>query len=193
MNWKTEFKDFDAMPDDLPEGLIDSSWGNDACPSFLIWQDDESPMFQRVTLWIDWADSNMREVPNSPRYLISAIDEDGRVDPVKLDSSDNWAAIRETVVFLLSNAKDVVKLSRYFSALIRAEYTETELREVIERNKTPLYQSGACATHDFRDANAFMFGAFAALFFRQMDFESADEMQLHNLAWELSRQAGFGN
>lgn len=191
-NWKTEFPDFDGMPE-LPKGLRDASWHNDACPKFIIWEDDESPKFQWITLWVDWANPDHREVSTSCRYLITATDEDGRVDPVTLAQSDDWEVIRQAVEFLQSNggnmAGDVIRLSRYFSALIRAEYSESELVEVNARNRKNPDQG--CATHDFRDANAYMYGAFCALFFTEPDAGEELDSALMNAAWDLSRATGF--
>jgi len=85
---------------------------------------------------------------------------------------------------------DVEKLSRYFSALIRAEYTDDELSEVNRRNAQ---SDMGCATHDFRDANAYMYGAFCALMFRESNSESDTDVGMMNQAWDMSRAAQFRN
>lgn len=85
---------------------------------------------------------------------------------------------------------DANKLARYFAALIRVEYTPDELAEVNRRNATPAY-AGSCATHDFRDANAYMFGAFAALWFETPDAGNPDHSTLINRAWDIAREKEF--
>lgn len=85
---------------------------------------------------------------------------------------------------------DFAKLAAYFSALIRAEYTAEELAEVQRRNATAAY-AGACATHDFRDANAYMFGAWAALHFEAPRLSDDATVEAMNQAWEIARSKGF--
>lgn len=85
---------------------------------------------------------------------------------------------------------DVVTLARYFSALIRAELSADEIAQVRERNRTAAY-AGACATHDFRDANAYMFGAFAALRFEAPDISDEAANDLMDQAWDLARAQEF--
>lgn len=80
------------------------------------------------------------------------------------------------------------KLAQYFAALIRAEYTPDELAEVIKRNRANPGQG--CATHDFRDANAYMFGAWAAMHFAEPDF-SESCIELINRAWDIAREKEF--
>lgn len=82
------------------------------------------------------------------------------------------------------------KLSQYFSALCRAEFSADTLAQINRLNATPEYQF-ACATHDFTDSNALIFGAFCALFFRVPDFTSDSDLALINRAWDLSRANGF--
>ena len=83
-------------------------------------------------------------------------------------------------------------LSRIFSALVRATFTPAELSEINRRNLTPAY-AGACATHDFCDSNALMYGAFCALKFREPDPGSESDTEAMNRAWDESRLAGFAN
>lgn len=85
---------------------------------------------------------------------------------------------------------DVEKLARYFAALIRAEYSADELAEVIRRNATPHYV-GSCATHDFRDSNAYMFGAWSAMHFESPDLTSESTIRTMGMAWDIARESGF--
>lgn len=190
-NWKTEFPDFLDMPE-LPRGLRDSSWHNDACPSFIVWQDETVPKYETFKLWVDWANPDLREIPTAKRFTLCAMSEDGRFESISLiEESDSWEDIRPAVEFLRDNGGDVERLSRYFSALIRAEYTESELQEVIRKNRAAGYHESSCATHDYRDSNAYMYGAFCALFFREAESDSEHDAALINFAWKLSQRSDF--
>ena len=61
------FPDYDDSLDWLPAGMIDISWGNDACPFFAFPSD---PLGEDLRAGIDYADPMLREIPNSPRYFI---------------------------------------------------------------------------------------------------------------------------
>lgn len=194
MTYQTEFPDFPAadMPSDIPADFADSSWRNEICPSFTIWENMDSPVFQWAKLWIDYADSALREFQDGKRFLIQLIDEDGRVSPADIWQSDDWNSTRQFAEFLRDNIGDILQLSRYFSALIRAEYTESELQEANARNRSAAY-TAACASHDFRDSNSYMYGAFCALYFAEPDLNSESDCGKMNAAWDISRAMGFGN
>lgn len=85
---------------------------------------------------------------------------------------------------------DVTKLSRFFAALVRAAFTADELAEVNRLNSLP-ERAGSCATHDFTDANALIYGAFCALMFREPDAGDEDDADLMNEAWDAARASGF--
>lgn len=63
MSYQTEFPGFVGMPA-IPAGFIDSSWRNDACPSFT----NESCS---VIIWVDFIDPADRELPYSSRFLVT--------------------------------------------------------------------------------------------------------------------------
>jgi hypothetical protein len=87
VTFKTEFPDFpEADMPALPEGFSDTSWHNDACPSY------SSPSFH---IFIDYADVTQREHPNTSRFTVSKTDDD-EVSPV-LDT-DNWSDVLEFIV-----------------------------------------------------------------------------------------------
>jgi hypothetical protein len=52
----------------LALGLVDSSWGNDVCPSF-------THEGLKILVWVDHPDQDMREIETNPRYCISQLDE----------------------------------------------------------------------------------------------------------------------
>lgn len=182
MTYSVEFPDFADMPTDIPAGLVDSSWHNDACPSFTIWQDESD---SRLVLWIDHANPSEREVSTAPRFCIALMNDSATVT---LAAFDEWPEVKSEVEFLRDNGQDVVKLARYFAALIRAEYTPEELSEVIATNREkPEFES----LHDYRDANAYMYGAYCALFFEQPDCGSDHDTALMNHAWNIARQSEY--
>jgi len=81
---------------------------------------------------------------------------------------------------------EAVELSQAFSRNMRESLTADELVKVNERNATPEY-AGACASHDFCDANELMLKALADVG-RIFDQSQTDLM---NAAWDLSRANGF--
>lgn len=188
MTYQTEFPNFADMPQDIPAAWDDSSWRHDACPSFTLWE-DTAQRYERLVLWVDYVNPADREVSGGKRFLLCLISEDGRDEPVNLIMSDDWQETRKAAEFIRANMGDIQTLARYFAALIRAEYTAEELQEVIRRNRAN--PSKGCATHDFRDSNAYMFGAFAALFFDCPDPSNSDHAGIMNAAWDIARQSGF--
>lgn len=85
-DFRKEFPGFDpaTMPA-LPEGFVDISWHNDACPSFF---DPKAGL----RLFVDYEDPAERELTRGFRFSLHTCDEAGDfLEPV-LDSND-WAAI----------------------------------------------------------------------------------------------------
>jgi hypothetical protein len=79
--WQTEFPDYPIadMPA-IPDGFEDTSWHNDACPSF-------THPDSRMVLWVDYADPAQREI-SGPRFAISQADIDGLIENVLLTTED---------------------------------------------------------------------------------------------------------
>ncbi len=193
MTYAIEFPDFADMPTDLPAGLVDRSWRQDVCPSFTIWEQETGFRYGQLVLWIDHANPAQREVETGKRFLITLLAEDGRDEPIDLLKSDDWQETRKAVEFLRKNINDIQTLAKYFAAIIRAEYTKEELETVNRRNRDPGYTDymSACATHDFRDSNAYIYGAYCALYFKEPDLSSEDDCQRMNHAWTLAKETGF--
>jgi len=80
-NWKTEFSDFDAMPE-IPENWTDISWHNDSCPSFEC---------GKLRIYVDYANPESREVATPFRFGVTADDNDG--NGVSLLDSDDWTEV----------------------------------------------------------------------------------------------------
>lgn len=78
-----EFPSFDqsTLPE-IPEDWIDASWGNDACPKF------EMPWDPETIVFIDFADPNDRELPNSTRFCACSYEF---ADP--FIDTDDWSEI----------------------------------------------------------------------------------------------------
>lgn len=78
--WQTEFPDFDTMPA-IPAGWTDSSWHNDACPSFGV----TSTMF----VFVNYEDPDLREFAAAgPRFCVINPDTNE-----VLFESDDWQAV----------------------------------------------------------------------------------------------------
>lgn len=100
----------------IPDGFKDSSYHNDAMPSWtkVLTQDTE----HRLVIWIDYADQSMSEVGGC-RFTLEHYFEDGSC--VCIEHSDNWQDILVELVMFeiidLINA-DIVPFSiRSFAEL----------------------------------------------------------------------------
>ena len=82
-NYEKEFPDFGPLGVSIPEGFTDTSWHNDACPSFT------SEAFK---IWVDYANPDNREIPQSTRFTLCRVDAEGEYVSTVL-ASDNWADI----------------------------------------------------------------------------------------------------
>lgn len=68
MSYKTEFPHYDDELT-LPDGWVDTSWHNDACPSF-----EKTINGTLVRLWCDYKDRSLSEI-GGLRFSISMYDE----------------------------------------------------------------------------------------------------------------------
>jgi hypothetical protein len=93
-------------------------------------------------------------------------------------------------------------LAAAFSAALRADFPASTIAEMIERNRT--YDEGACASHDFCDANMWMQDAFIEVMGRDVWWPSdveegkctdAQQQQadftLWGDAWGIAKASGF--
>lgn len=84
-DYRIAFPDFPASDLPLlPEGFVDRSWRNDACPCFV---DVEFGL----ELWIDFADVNKREFPDLKRFSLCS--ELG----APIYESDDWADMLDAI------------------------------------------------------------------------------------------------
>lgn len=80
------------------------------------------------------------------------------------------------------------ELAKDFSRRLIEEIGRDKVAEANERNKT--YDDGACASHDFCDANMVMDAAFTAVVGRETGDSEAD-MKMWAAAWDMAVDNGF--
>lgn len=90
-------------------------------------------------------------------------------------------------------APRVAELAGQFCYEIRRSLTPDQLKTVILRNRLPEYK-GACATHDFIDANMSMLRAYVDL--TGMDADDVDTsdarvLKIMSDAWDQARESAF--
>lgn len=93
------------------------------------------------------------------------------------------------------------QLAREFCKRLNDYLGAEKMAEIRRRNATADYSHGACATHDFCDANQLMIDAAIAANILPADYESARsdrdvlftdaENRLFDDAWTLARLAGY--
>ena len=87
------------------------------------------------------------------------------------------------------------QLARAFSLLLMREIGVDNLTEVNRLNNTKAYQHGACATHNYCDANQVMIDAFVAIFGREPAYadEPGNEQDTNITisAWDEARKNKF--
>ena len=96
-SFRTEFPDYpvEDMPT-LPQGWVDQSWHNDACPSFI----SEA---LGLTLWIDYRKVEDREMIGS-RFLVCAVGDNSEA----LLASDDWDEVEAFIARRERQALDEV-------------------------------------------------------------------------------------
>lgn len=93
MTYATAFPDFPAsdLPA-IPAAWLDTSWHNDACPSFEVISagpGDATAPFGRIRVWVNYAASDRREFTGQPRFAVAA---EG-VDSLDLLQTDDWQSV----------------------------------------------------------------------------------------------------
>ena len=92
MTYQTEFPDFasDTMPP-IPQGFVDQSWSQDTCPTFV----DET---RKLTLWVDFADTEAREHPDSTRFTLCRYGfKQGQFYVTDVYATDDWQEIIQAI------------------------------------------------------------------------------------------------
>lgn len=81
-----EFPDFDlASLPAVPEGWEDSSWHNDACPSF---------MANGFHIFVNYAEPEQRELPEGGRFIVLS---ECDVQTVTIYQGDDWPEVLRLV------------------------------------------------------------------------------------------------
>lgn len=81
-------------------------------------------------------------------------------------------------------------LAKAFASAIRAQLTPAQFTEMQRRNASPVLPAGACASHDFCDANMVMYEALCELAgeYLPADIVCSDPDALWNPAWNIARR-----
>lgn len=87
MSYKTEFPSF-VLDVEIPEGVTDQSWRNDACPRF----EKDLPDGRYLSIWVDFANPAERESLDCHRFAVDLHESDTTYLRT-LISSDNWQEI----------------------------------------------------------------------------------------------------
>ncbi|MCJ2180175.1 hypothetical protein [Novosphingobium album (ex Hu et al. 2023)] len=176
--WAAHFPDFPpaAMPP-IPGNWIDKSWRNDAAPSFKVCT---GPMGEPVEMWIDYLDPAMREIDGAPRFALYRRDTED--DLVPIYSGDDQAeamehANRETLACAFAKA--------VAQALTCGEWQAMRLA-----NRTIM--PGACASHDYIDANVVMHDVWLSsrgntLIAQGKIRDIGDDLDHVNAAWSIAK------
>lgn len=88
--YKKAFPDFGDLDVQIPDGFKDISWKNDVCPSFL---DEENG----IRIWVDYLDSDMREIDGRPRFLVQNYDIIEGESKETLLETDDFDAVRNCI------------------------------------------------------------------------------------------------
>ncbi len=175
-----QFGDYpaDAFPA-LPEGFVDSSWGNDTCPS--MWNEAEA-----LHIFCDYPDATMREIAETPRFSmlhdLPTGDPSDPVDHVDIAASDEWSDILRGL--------EAFRIARAFSADLLASLGADKLREIVAENEANA-DPAICASHDHCDANMPMADAFRAVMGRDILPEIEADSALWNRAWDIAKRCKF--
>jgi len=97
MSWQTEFPDFPAadLPA-IPAGFEDTSWHNDACPSFTSDQIG-------LTIWVDYLDPALRELEGAyQRFCVTPQDHGVETTEPSL-MTDSW---EEVLAFINARSRE---------------------------------------------------------------------------------------
>jgi hypothetical protein len=87
----------------------------------------------------------------------------------------------------------VIQLADHFVRALRNHLDPEQFAEVCQKNSTPEYAGGVCASHDYCDANMVMAVAFVEVVGRDMIMDGGDSPQeqadqaLWNAAWAFAK------
>lgn len=178
MPWYVQgFEGFDPPP--LPKGWTDTSWRNDASPSY-------SPGLE-IIVHMDHPEVAEREIADdSPRF--SVLDCNECTDEIA--HTDDWDEAVRIATEQHAWRGDAARLGKAFADRLKDEIGEDKFEKVRERNR--IYGADVCASHDFCDANMTMAAAFKDVFEREpvtgADVEDEADLKLWNAAWGMAKR-----
>ena len=112
---RTEFPDYDVLTlPAIPTHWKDTSWHNDACPSFET---------KGLRIFVDYADASQRENESLVRFAVL------RDDVIVLDT-DDWDAVLE-LVELMPAQQDLI--AERFATILQNWLTPQEFAEMTRR------------------------------------------------------------
>lgn len=91
-HYRIEFPDFGELDVQLPEGFVDSSWHNDAMPSF----EKQLPCGNTMRLWIDYVDLAKSEI-KVERFVLCLYDSDHNTINPAMFLTDSYASMERFI------------------------------------------------------------------------------------------------
>lgn len=184
---KAEFPDFDVSTLPLiPPHFTETSWHNDACPSFMAFEEGET----QIRIFIDYAKPEKREC-HGGRFVVCVDTERGSEIN---ESYDSWVEALDCVAAFSAKPASMglkVKLAKVFGSEVQAALSRAEFREMTDANKAEPDDSDVCHTHDYCDANELMISAFKTVEGRNPVSASPRDAELINDAWAIAKAADF--
>ncbi len=182
--WRREFPDFPVygMPA-IPAGWEDTSWHNDACPSFQV---TGTKFGEALTCWINTPVVAHRDWPAS--FALTWRGDNGLSDDGRgVYEGEDWNQVLHLAT--------VERLAFAFAQSLYQDLTAEEWQTMRARNAT--VPAGVCASHDFRDANMNMSDAFESVVGRAImlcgdtkaGYAVAQvDADLWNQAWDVAKR-----
>lgn len=155
-----EFPDYQlaTLPASFPTGLEDTSWHNDAMPSFQC-------NLSGAHLFVDYADKALSERPEAPRYRLDQLQRFPEAEG--LESHWGWPLNSERTLIVESDDFEGVILPALLGAAFAAtlnEWATPEQWQTMRRvNRERNMGTTTCASHDWCDANMAMMEALLTL------------------------------
>jgi hypothetical protein len=93
--WQREFGARAGVPDGITcdARLIDISWHNDICPSFVVAGCGDDVDEELPRLWVDFERADDRETPSAPRFMVSCGNGDEAIFESETDAAGAVAAL----------------------------------------------------------------------------------------------------
>lgn len=87
-SWMTEFNPSYQLPA-MPQGMVDTSWHNDVCPSYARLREDGS---DALRIWIEHPDKTQREYDEQKRFMVVTYGAEGTPGNCVLET-ENWGPV----------------------------------------------------------------------------------------------------